>query len=477
MPFAVYIQEKGGERRHQEFDKNEVTIGRVQGNDIVLPKQNVSKKHSRIVVKDGKFIIVDLKSTNGTYVNGRKIASPMVIKETDKIYIGDFILSTKGATDEDSAANEEAAAQPPPPELSAKVPSPSTPSSPAAPAAPKITNLPEKVVTTRTPKVPTASQQEAPAQNPPPVRVTEPPLKEASKVVRSEQPKPGSAFGELVQAAEAEGHQIPTAINPFEPLDQKLFDAVKALAKKQSSEDELDFLVQEVSDLGPLRDLLTEKSNAAIFVDGAHQLSVKTSGSLENKTASFSSEDAVRAVGQRLINWSRGSWQESGCNGVRDGLRISFTKHGARSHLAITRYENEISQFEELVENGQLSASMAEFLLTALMLNRTLCISSSQSAGARKLTETLIQSCWSEERLVVIDPANLLVGIDTSPRLNQPGNVATICEQARLLQPDHLVVNQVNGQSLLAFGELAAGLSGGAIFLMKTALPIGHFYC
>ena len=96
MPFAVVIHEKGGQPRRQEFDKNEVTIGRVQGNDIVLPKQNVSKKHSRIVVKDGKFIIVDLKSTNGTYVNGRKIASPMVIKETDKIYIGDFILSTEG---------------------------------------------------------------------------------------------------------------------------------------------------------------------------------------------------------------------------------------------------------------------------------------------------------------------------------------------------------------------------------------------
>ena len=366
MPFAVYIQEKGGERRHQEFDKNEVTIGRVQGNDIVLPKQNVSKKHSRIVVKDGKFIIVDLKSTNGTYVNGRKIASPMVIKETDKIYIGDFILSTKGAADEDSAGNEEAAAQPPAPELKAKVPSPSTPSTPATPAAPKITNLPEKVVTTRTPKVPTAAQEEAPAQNPPPVRVTEPPMKEASKVVRTEQPKPVSAFGALVQAAQAEGHQLPTAINPFEPIDQKLLDAVKASSNQQSNDDELSLLVQEVADLGPLRALITENSNAGVFVDGADQVSVKTNGRLETQAASFSSEDAVRAVGQRLINWSRGHWRESGCSAARDGLRISFTQHGTRSHLAITRYENEVSQFEELVEDGQLSASMAEFLLTAL---------------------------------------------------------------------------------------------------------------
>src|SRR5207249_2622108 len=91
--FTVLITEKGAEQRRMEFDKSEVTIGRVQGNDIILPKGNVSKRHSRIVLKDGKFIIVDLKSTNGTYVNGRKITSPLVIKATDKIYIGDFILA------------------------------------------------------------------------------------------------------------------------------------------------------------------------------------------------------------------------------------------------------------------------------------------------------------------------------------------------------------------------------------------------
>src|SRR5712671_1781550 len=93
--FTIIVTEKGGEQRRMEFDKPEVTIGRVQGNDIILPKGNVSKRHSRIVLKDGKFIIVDLKSTNGTYVNGRKITSPLVLKETDKIYVGDFILTVE----------------------------------------------------------------------------------------------------------------------------------------------------------------------------------------------------------------------------------------------------------------------------------------------------------------------------------------------------------------------------------------------
>ena len=111
--FSILINEKGGEQKRLEFDKPEVTIGRVAGNDIILPKGNVSKRHSRIVLKDGKFIIVDLKSTNGTYVNGRKINSPLVVKATDKIYIGDFILAIDeaGGVGESTGGDETA---PPP---------------------------------------------------------------------------------------------------------------------------------------------------------------------------------------------------------------------------------------------------------------------------------------------------------------------------------------------------------------------------
>src|SRR5882724_9922433 len=111
--FAIVVNEKGGEQKRLEFDKPEVTIGRVQGNDIILPKGNVSKRHSRIVLKDGKFIIVDLKSTNGTYVNGRKITSPLVVKDSDKIYIGDFIVGVDEAASSDSEPVSESTAPPP----------------------------------------------------------------------------------------------------------------------------------------------------------------------------------------------------------------------------------------------------------------------------------------------------------------------------------------------------------------------------
>jgi len=111
--FTIIIQEKGGEQRRMVFNKPEVTIGRVQGNDIVLPKGNVSKRHARIVLKDGKFIIVDLKSTNGTYVNGRKITSPLVVKDSDKIYIGDFIVGVDEAASSEGDGPSETTTSPP----------------------------------------------------------------------------------------------------------------------------------------------------------------------------------------------------------------------------------------------------------------------------------------------------------------------------------------------------------------------------
>jgi pilus assembly protein CpaF len=158
--FAIIVTEKGGEQRRLEFDKSEITIGRVQGNDVILPKGNVSKRHARIVLKDGKFIIVDLKSTNGTYVNGRKITSPLVVKESDKIYIGDFILGV-----EESGAGAAAGGPPPPEALPPPAPAPAP--SPAPVPSPYPRPAEQASGPAPRPPVPTTTAQRPPA--PPPM--------------------------------------------------------------------------------------------------------------------------------------------------------------------------------------------------------------------------------------------------------------------------------------------------------------------
>lgn len=90
--FKIRIREKGGEPYEYTPTGPEVTIGRVEGNDIKLPKGNVSKRASRIAFRDNAATIVDLKSSCGTYVDGRKITSAVTLGENAKIYIGDFML-------------------------------------------------------------------------------------------------------------------------------------------------------------------------------------------------------------------------------------------------------------------------------------------------------------------------------------------------------------------------------------------------
>lgn len=94
---TLSIEERGGKPRHETFRERYVTFGRVQGNTIVLPKGNVAKRHCRLSVdKQGRVIAVDLKSTNGTWINGRQMHGPTVISECDKLYVGDFIIRLVG---------------------------------------------------------------------------------------------------------------------------------------------------------------------------------------------------------------------------------------------------------------------------------------------------------------------------------------------------------------------------------------------
>jgi pilus assembly protein CpaF len=75
------------------FRQDEVVIGRVPGNDIVLDRDNVARRHAMIAVRaDGTAVAVDLNSTNGTWLNGDKLGGPTPMHVGDKLYVGDFIV-------------------------------------------------------------------------------------------------------------------------------------------------------------------------------------------------------------------------------------------------------------------------------------------------------------------------------------------------------------------------------------------------
>jgi pilus assembly protein CpaF len=105
------LAEKGGESKDLTFDKTEIRVGRVRDNDIVLPKGNVSKHHCRLLLQNGQLLVEDLGSTNGTYVNGRKIAEATSISTSDKVFVGDFAIRVTGGV---RAAEPQLGSTPPP---------------------------------------------------------------------------------------------------------------------------------------------------------------------------------------------------------------------------------------------------------------------------------------------------------------------------------------------------------------------------
>jgi len=91
--FAVTITEPGGAYYTRLFGSTEIKIGRGSENDLVLPDGNVSTQHATISLRDGKFVIVDNDSTNGVYVNGSMVTTPVVVDGPNTIHIAIYAIS------------------------------------------------------------------------------------------------------------------------------------------------------------------------------------------------------------------------------------------------------------------------------------------------------------------------------------------------------------------------------------------------
>lgn len=76
--------------------KQEVLIGRNPNCDLVLEDTMVSRNHARLFQKDGKVWIEDLNSSNGVFVNGRKISGKVQLTERDKLLIGLYSFTLSG---------------------------------------------------------------------------------------------------------------------------------------------------------------------------------------------------------------------------------------------------------------------------------------------------------------------------------------------------------------------------------------------
>ncbi|MEY2424624.1 MAG: hypothetical protein QOI61_196 [Actinomycetota bacterium] len=86
-----------GPMAHAEFVVgNEATLGRGQGCQVQLNDPMVSQLHARLFRAERALHIEDLGSTNGTFVNGKKVSAPARLKKGDRVRVGPIELEVVG---------------------------------------------------------------------------------------------------------------------------------------------------------------------------------------------------------------------------------------------------------------------------------------------------------------------------------------------------------------------------------------------
>lgn len=93
---AVLLDPKNASRRHDVGANTD--IGRAQTNTIMLSDATVSRQHARLRLEEDIFMLYDLGSANGTFVNGARVEKPVAVKDGDVIRFGDVEFTFKQLT-------------------------------------------------------------------------------------------------------------------------------------------------------------------------------------------------------------------------------------------------------------------------------------------------------------------------------------------------------------------------------------------
>ena len=109
------------------LEGDQINIGRESSNEITINDAEISRRHARLTFQGGKYVLEDLGSTNGTFVNGQRLAGPRVLKAGEVVSFGEQIVLVFEVVTSDPGATMVS------PRAAAAVPSVPKPDSPPPP--------------------------------------------------------------------------------------------------------------------------------------------------------------------------------------------------------------------------------------------------------------------------------------------------------------------------------------------------------
>jgi pilus assembly protein CpaF len=401
--FLITLAEKGGESQELVFEKEEVTLGRLGTNDLPLNKGNVSKYHAKIVLKDGKYIVVDLKSTNGTFVNGKKIAGPLVVRPTDKIYIGDYIINVDAPPEDYQAEGEEEQYEE------------------------EEEGGEEEQYEEEEQQEEEYEEEEAPAEEPKNLGNMPASLQNAMR-------KRGKGLDPKIEAYATLQKDIHDRL--IEYLDLRRLDmdrlgdeelwrrtekAIQDILAQMDGDGEIpdhvdrDMLLTDVLNealgLGPLEAFLADDDISEIMVNHANQIYIEKKGKIRLSEKIFSSNSAVLGVIERIVAPIGRRIDESSPlvdARLKDGSRVNAIIPPLALKgpcITIRKFKRDKLQVSDLIKYKSMTPQMAEFLEMCVRAHKNMVISGGTGSGKTTLLNVISSFIQDDERIVTVEDA------------------------------------------------------------------------
>ncbi len=415
MPVLI-CQEAGGPRREIPLKRARFTFGKMPDNDLVLDRQNISRKHCQVFSEGNKWFVRDLASRNGTFLNSQKILSDTELLHGAQIQLGDFTITFQADGQVIPAAG-----------------APGSGGAGASPAAaPAVPKAPSRLVP---PELKKRIHQRL---------LTELDLKHVDYTQASNAEVRNRTAQVLTRIVEEFGAEVQAPLTKGDVIQQ---------------------LLDEALGLGPLEDLLADPEIDEIMVNAFDRMYVERKGKLHLTDRHFADNDHVIQVIRRIIAPIGRRIDESSPMvdaRLQDGSRVNAIIHPLSLKgptLTIRKFSKTPYTTEDLIRFGSLTPGIAKFLQLCVENRRNLLISGGTGSGKTTLLNVISSYIPRDERIVTIeDAAELKLGQDHVVSLEaRPPNIEGVGEipirklviNALRMRPDRIVVGECRGGEAL----------------------------
>ena len=417
----IIIKEASGKERIFELEQETATIGREKDCDLMISDPRASRHHASLRLEGNQVYIKDLGSGNGTYLNGKKIAKEELWPLRAEAKIGHLSMILEDAEIKDKNEKTEVRQVHVPPSVSS------------------VSNSSDKP----------ASKEKVNQLSDIRIKIHKQLIQRIDlKSLTFEKGKEQEVRNRTEKAARGIIKEMAGSIPKWVDIE----DLVKEV-------------LNEALGLGPLEDLLSDDDVTEIMVNRKNQIYIEKKGKLQLCEKTFSSDEQVMAVIERIVGPIGRRIDESMPlvdARLKDGSRVNaiippLALKGPS--ITIRKFSKTPFTIADLIGFGTLNKDIAEFLEICVLSRKNIVISGGTGSGKTTLLNVVSSFIPQGERIVTIEdaaelklPQEHVVSLEARPpNIEGKGAIAIrdLVKNALRMRPDRIVIGECRGGEAL----------------------------